>query len=174
MVLQEKHSLTTDIWAVGIFAYECLVGEVPWSGGVLEGRMSNISNEYLRGQIGKIIYPEDLPQIAKNFIQTCLRFDQKTRPTARQLMSHPFLSKNNQQLPDVVIGTKIPIGSVFTPKGATRPKGTPLPAAIRYLPQMDNKDKAFDFTDTESRNGESSHVTTLPSISSIFGSGSST
>ena len=78
------HEFQADWWSLGVMAFELLAGYVPY-----EGRTSS---DLVREQKKKLLYPENMDRISKDFIQNLL----KRNPTNRLsndlelLKSHPF------------------------------------------------------------------------------------
>ena len=86
-----------DCWAVGILAYECLVGRTPFEG----GETSEVYERIARGFAG--FGDEDgdddaggalLSAEAKDFIARCLTHDPKARVTAKQMLAHPWIARH--------------------------------------------------------------------------------
>ncbi|KAG8091017.1 hypothetical protein GUJ93_ZPchr0011g28207 [Zizania palustris] len=80
------YSLSVDIWSLGCTILEMVTARPPWS--QYEGVAA----------IFKIGNSKDIPDIpdhlsfeAKNFLKLCLQRDPAARPTAAQLMEHPFV-----------------------------------------------------------------------------------
>ncbi|XP_076922138.1 mitogen-activated protein kinase kinase kinase 1-like [Bidens hawaiensis] len=74
-----------DIWSLGCTVLEMLTGQVPYSN--LEGMQAlfRIGN----GELPSI--PKTLSVEARDFILTCLQINPNERPTAAQLLDHPFM-----------------------------------------------------------------------------------
>ncbi|KAJ4952359.1 hypothetical protein NE237_029191 [Protea cynaroides] len=93
------YSLAVDIWSLGCTILEMATSKPPWS--QYEGVAA----------IFKIGNSKDIPEIpdhlscnAKNFLKLCLRRDPSERPTATQLMVHPFI---REQAPSNVANINI-------------------------------------------------------------------
>ncbi|KAL3812990.1 hypothetical protein ACJIZ3_014258 [Penstemon smallii] len=81
-----EYSLPVDIWSLGCTVLEMATSKHPWS--PYEGV----------AVIFKIVNSKDAPEIpehlsadAKSFIRLCLQREPSARPTAAQLLSHPFV-----------------------------------------------------------------------------------
>lgn len=90
-----KHG-AMDIWSLGCVVLECATGRKPWS---------NLDNEFaIMFHIGvatkhpPLPDPGQLSDLGIDFIRQCLIIDPEERPTAVELMSHPWM----QQLSDVL------------------------------------------------------------------------
>jgi len=79
-----------DCWAIGVLAYEYLVGEAPHTGESLEEMLSQIDQHpiFLDPNILHGMSPE-----AKDFILCCLDLEPTTRITAQEMLSHPWILK---------------------------------------------------------------------------------
>ncbi|XP_010912615.1 mitogen-activated protein kinase kinase kinase 3 isoform X2 [Elaeis guineensis] len=80
------YNLSVDIWSLGCTILEMATSKPPWS--QYEGVAA----------IFKIANSKDIPEIAehlsseaKSFLKLCLQRDPSARPTAAQLMDHPFV-----------------------------------------------------------------------------------
>lgn len=103
------HGFEVDIWAVGVSAFVMLTGQQPFEG---------FDKEMIYERIKKCDYhfPLTVPLSleAKDFIKSILRIDPNKRPTAIDLIGHPFLTKfDNEQIqlykPPQLPQNKIPI-----------------------------------------------------------------
>ncbi|KAL2498753.1 mitogen-activated protein kinase kinase kinase 21 [Abeliophyllum distichum] len=77
----------TDIWSLGCTVIEMITGEKIWKN---IGRQELI-NEIVRGEP---IIPQNISDIAKDFLQRCLAKEQQKRWTADKLLNHPFIVDN--------------------------------------------------------------------------------
>ncbi|THH32768.1 hypothetical protein EUX98_g1372 [Antrodiella citrinella] len=78
-----------DIWSLGCVVLECATGKKPWS---------NIDNEWaVMFRIGAASKHPPLPDSSQlsakgiDFIKSCLTIDPMLRPTAQELMEHPWM-----------------------------------------------------------------------------------
>ncbi|XP_076929909.1 mitogen-activated protein kinase kinase kinase 1-like [Bidens hawaiensis] len=81
------YGLAADIWSLGCTALEMLTRKIPYSH--LEGMQALF--RIGRGQPPPI--PDTLSTEAQDFILKCLQVNPNDRPTAAQLLDHPFLRK---------------------------------------------------------------------------------
>ncbi|KAL5710452.1 mitogen-activated protein kinase kinase kinase [Ranunculus cassubicifolius] len=80
------YSLAVDIWSLGCTILEMATSKPPWSqfeGGTAIFKIGNSK------EIPEI--PDHLSNGAKDFLRLCLQRDPSARPTAQQLLYHPFV-----------------------------------------------------------------------------------
>ncbi|GFR50550.1 hypothetical protein Agub_g12824 [Astrephomene gubernaculifera] len=78
------YTAAVDAWAVGVLAYELLVGRPPFEAPERDG-----VEECIRRQNPR--FPFGLSELARSFIATALQKDPEQRPTVQEMMSHPFI-----------------------------------------------------------------------------------
>ncbi|BGP37387.1 Suppressor of Sensor Kinase (SLN1) [Rhodotorula kratochvilovae] len=85
-----------DVWAVGCVILECATGRRPWS---------NLDNEWaIMFHIGIAVQhpplpePHQLSELGIDFIRQCLTIDPEKRPTAEELMCHPWIMEATAQI----------------------------------------------------------------------------
>ncbi|KAF5454018.1 hypothetical protein F2P56_023716 [Juglans regia] len=116
VILQTGHSFTADIWSVGCTVIEMATGKPPWS------------QQYQ--EVAALFYhigtaksnpptPEHLSVEAKDFLLKCLQQKPNFRPSASELLQHPFITgKQVESLPllctSVVEGSETPLPSCAT------------------------------------------------------------
>ena len=83
-----------DIWGVGCVVLEMLTGTHPWP--ARENHFAAMF-EIVKCVTGPPI-PEDISEEAKSFLELCFRYDPDTRPSAIQLLQHPFVAKSEHAL----------------------------------------------------------------------------
>ncbi|QSL66815.1 hypothetical protein MERGE_001202 [Pneumocystis wakefieldiae] len=87
---KQGYSAKIDIWSLGCLVLEMFAGKRPWSDDEAIGVMFKVGNERQAPPI-----PEDILQNIKNdaldFLKLCFIVDPSLRPTARQLLNHPFI-----------------------------------------------------------------------------------
>lgn len=80
------YSLPVDIWSLGCTLIEMAASKPPWS------QYEGVAAIFKIGNSKDMpIIPEHLSNDAKNFIMLCLQRDPSARPTAQQLLEHPFI-----------------------------------------------------------------------------------
>ena len=100
VLLSDEYDCKADVWSLGITAYELCVGEPPHA---------NLHSMRAALKI-PITSPPTLPQphrytqLFHSFIQACLVKEPDKRPTAEQLLQHPFIldAPSHQQLRPLV------------------------------------------------------------------------
>ncbi|XP_047091798.1 disease resistance protein RGA5-like isoform X2 [Lolium rigidum] len=130
-----------DIWSLGCSIIEMLNGKPPWS------------HYEVPAAAFKVLHkdpplPENLSQEGKDFLQCCLKRNPAERPSARELLNHPFVqnsihdSKHVQEVItagyEEVIRTSCdaPLQGETTTRGATDDSGRPSESsASRLTPQ---------------------------------------
>jgi serine/threonine protein kinase len=81
-----------DCWAVGVLAYECLVGAAPFEGG-------GTNEVYARILTGKYHLPDRFTPEAVDFIAKALDLDPRTRMSAEQMLRHPWITRHCEPKP---------------------------------------------------------------------------
>lgn len=86
---KQGYSAKVDIWSLGCIVLEMFAGKRPWSNLEVVAAMFKIGKSKSAPPI-----PDDtLPLISKNgrkFLDDCFKIDPEIRPTADELLSHPF------------------------------------------------------------------------------------
>jgi tRNA A-37 threonylcarbamoyl transferase component Bud32 len=90
-------TLASDIWAIGCLVIEVSSSKYPWEEvtkgrATTEDKMLALFDALKRGLAPQ--YPErpDFPLSGAGFLDLCFLRDPKQRPTARELIEHPFLT----------------------------------------------------------------------------------
>ncbi|KAL8250770.1 hypothetical protein R6Q59_034463 [Mikania micrantha] len=79
------YGLAADIWSLGCTVLEMLTRKIPYS------PMENMAALFRIGRGLPPPVPDSLSREAKDFIFQCLHVNPKDRPTASQLLDHPFV-----------------------------------------------------------------------------------
>lgn len=83
-------AFAVDIWGVGCTIIEMLNGVPPW--GELEGPQAMFKVLYRSPPI-----PEKLSSEGRDFLERCLQRNPAQRPSAEELLQHPFLRNSHDQ-----------------------------------------------------------------------------
>lgn len=90
---KKGYSAKIDIWSLGCVVLEMFAGKRPWSNEAVVSAIYKIGKTKLAPpipeDISKLISPE-----AIDFIQKCFTINPEERPTAKNLLDHPFISQN--------------------------------------------------------------------------------
>jgi mitogen-activated protein kinase kinase kinase 1 len=81
------YGLPADVWSLGCTVLEMLTGEIPYSNLECMSALFRIG----KGELPPI--PDTLSRDGKDFILQCLQVNPDDRPTAAQLLNHPFLHR---------------------------------------------------------------------------------
>jgi serine/threonine protein kinase len=85
-----------DCWAIGVLAYECLVGKVPYEGTSMGEMLEMIDKRVIS------VHPTVLQSMspeAQNFIMRCMDAEPITRLTAHEMLSHPWIVRHHLGIP---------------------------------------------------------------------------
>ncbi|KAG2422617.1 hypothetical protein HXX76_010398 [Chlamydomonas incerta] len=115
------YTAAVDSWAVGVLAYELLVGRPPFEAPEREG-----VEECIRKQVPR--YPFGLSELARSFIATALQKDPEQRPTMQEMLSHPFIS-GGKPAPPQRPATVVASAAAAHPQQQLRPAGSAINAA---------------------------------------------
>jgi len=87
LITQQKHGKKIDIWSLGCTVIEMATASHPWS---TVKSYPELVVSMMTNKCPPI--PDNLTEVAKDFIHQCCQFDKKHRPTAAELLSHPFVA----------------------------------------------------------------------------------
>ena len=82
-----------DVWSIGVIFYQMLFGRRPFGDGQSQDAILNdgtVLNAHAVTFPEKIVVSEE----CKEFIRTCLTYDQSFRPTVAQLCQHSYVLKD--------------------------------------------------------------------------------
>ncbi|ORX61370.1 Pkinase-domain-containing protein [Hesseltinella vesiculosa] len=88
MVSGTNYSAKVDIWSLGCTVIEMLTGKHPWLD------LNIVAALYNLGQFEAPPLPEDISDLAKSFLKECFQINPEERPTAAELLVHPFVAQN--------------------------------------------------------------------------------
>lgn len=82
------YAVAHDIWSIGCTVHELLTNTKPWEHLGLEP----IPLLWKMKSLGPFPISDNISEIAKDFLEQCLRQEMSARPSARQLLAHPFVA----------------------------------------------------------------------------------
>jgi len=85
----DGYDYSSDIWSLGVTLLECALGEHPYSSATLFELLSLLNRPPITRWLS--IHEFSIEFIA--FISSCMKSKPKERPTAEQLLEHPFIIK---------------------------------------------------------------------------------
>ncbi|EPS68103.1 hypothetical protein M569_06666 [Genlisea aurea] len=88
-IRNESYSYPADVWSLGLAIFECATGEFPYSAN--EGPV-NLMLQILDDPSPSLSKQKFSPELC-SFVDMCLEKDPLLRPTADQLISHPFIRR---------------------------------------------------------------------------------
>ncbi|CAA7057735.1 unnamed protein product [Microthlaspi erraticum] len=83
----DEYGSSADIWSLGCTVLEMLTGQIPYS------YMEPVAALFKIGTGVLPDIPETLSLDAQAFINTCLKVNPEQRPTAAELLNHPFVTR---------------------------------------------------------------------------------
>lgn len=89
VVQRKEYGPSVDIWSLGITAIEMVEGSPPH----LEDPEQAIRLLTTQRVPPSLKDPEQLSVTFRDFLGKCLKFNAESRPTAAELLQHPFLTK---------------------------------------------------------------------------------
>ncbi|MED6168727.1 hypothetical protein PIB30_014190 [Stylosanthes scabra] len=99
VILQTGHTISTDIWSVACTVIEMATGKPPWS----QQYPQEASALYYVGTTkSHPPIPENLSAEAKDFLLKCFHKEPDLRPSASDLLLHPFISCNYPESPSML------------------------------------------------------------------------
>eukprot|EP00392_Amoebophrya_sp_AT5.2_P018368 g18891.t1 len=79
-----------DIWSLGCLAIEMASGQPPWSEKTFDNNIAMLMKIAMSDEIPAI--PDHLSGAGRDFVAKCLTRDVELRPTAEELLTHPFVA----------------------------------------------------------------------------------
>ncbi|GJN17969.1 hypothetical protein PR202_gb05080 [Eleusine coracana subsp. coracana] len=94
----EEQGPAADVWALGCTVVEMATGRAPWSD-VVDDVLAAVHRIGFTDAVPEV--PAWLSAEAKHFLACCFARDPRDRPTAAQLLEHPFLASAGVKAEDV-------------------------------------------------------------------------
>lgn len=91
VVKQTAYTQKADIWSIGCLVVEMLTGEHPWA------QLTQMQAIFKIGSSAKPAIPADISPEAENFLQLTFELNHEARPSASELLKHPWIA--NQPSP---------------------------------------------------------------------------
>lgn len=92
VICQSKYNFKCDIWSLGITCIEMAEGEPPFAKTKPYLVLKKIITQPPTGLKNKEKWSDEF----NDFVSKCLTFDPSVRPSAKELLAHPFIVKNNK------------------------------------------------------------------------------
>ena len=92
VIMQNKYDYKCDIWSLGITAIEMAEGEPPFAKVKGYWVLKKIISHPPKGLKNKEKWSNEF----NNFVEQCLIYDPANRPSAKELIEHPFILKYNR------------------------------------------------------------------------------
>ncbi|XP_068079702.1 mitogen-activated protein kinase kinase kinase 19 isoform X3 [Danio rerio] len=92
VINETGHGRKSDIWSIGCTVFEMATGKPPLA------HMNKMAALYYIGARRGLMpsLSDDFSTDAKDFVQACLTRDQRQRPSAEELLRHPFISHHSK------------------------------------------------------------------------------
>ncbi|KAG1621894.1 hypothetical protein G6F46_001272 [Rhizopus delemar] len=87
-VLTNNYSAKIDIWSLGCTVLEMLTGTHPWM------HLTSLAALYAIGNHKSPEIPSHISAEAKDFLEQCFKIKPEDRPTAKELLRHPFVQND--------------------------------------------------------------------------------
>ncbi|KAL9855809.1 putative mitogen-activated protein kinase kinase kinase ANP1 STE-STE11 family [Arabidopsis thaliana] len=121
VILQTGHSFSADIWSVGCTVIEMVTGKAPWS-----QQYKEVAAIFFIGTTkSHPPIPDTLSSDAKDFLLKCLQEVPNLRPTASELLKHPFVMGKHKESASTDLGSVLNNLSTPLPLQINNTKSTP-------------------------------------------------
>eukprot|EP01097_Dermamoeba_algensis_P006892 TRINITY_DN4302_c0_g1_i1.p1 TRINITY_DN4302_c0_g1~~TRINITY_DN4302_c0_g1_i1.p1 ORF type:complete len:777 (-),score=156.12 TRINITY_DN4302_c0_g1_i1:92-2422(-) len=125
VIRQEGVSSRADIWSVACTVIEMITGKPPWS-----ECDDQVTALFQIAKSTRVPIPEGFSTDAKDFLSACFRRDPEKRPSAEELLLHPFVAEANISVLYPVEGGPTDLEAlkkeILTPQADTKSKNDHL------------------------------------------------
>lgn len=99
VIRDAKYSNASDIWSFGCTVLQMLTGQHPWS------HLPNLNTPvavmfHIANTNETPLIPDWISDTAKSFLNCCFQLDPNDRPSAAQLLNHPFMKEKIEPPPN--------------------------------------------------------------------------
>ncbi|KAL0212684.1 hypothetical protein RCL1_006310 [Eukaryota sp. TZLM3-RCL] len=102
VILSKSYGTSTDIWSLGVLAYECIIGKPPYFD------LPPLRAIFVIATEGIPLSNLNISKSLKSFLSQCLTHDAASRSCAADLLEHPFLLiRDRSGLPNLIESTKV-------------------------------------------------------------------
>ncbi|KAI4383525.1 hypothetical protein MLD38_009354 [Melastoma candidum] len=126
------YNLAVDVWSLGCTILEMATSKPPWSQYEGVAAIFKIGNSKDMPEI-----PDQLSSEAKSFIRLCLQRDTNARPTAQQLLDHPFIRDQST--------SKAPNSGIARDASPSMMEGSRTPPALDLIPSRGSMTPDLDY-----------------------------
>ena len=88
IIQKKEYDAKVDVWSAGVVAHVLLTGKPPFISSSKDGLWKAIQKDDLKFEGPEW---ENISSVAKEFLESALTKDPASRPSARELLSHPWL-----------------------------------------------------------------------------------
>lgn len=91
-LMGKDYQLNSDIWSVGLMAYQCALGAFPYYEEVKKKNVLELKQFLFEGKM--LHFPKNFSDKLKSFLASCLQIEPEKRAKACDLLEHPFIRQS--------------------------------------------------------------------------------